>query len=586
MPKAIVSIARSARGHPSGAKLQLLYSRRPGTRSWVRAAIAESFLAFIILSQFLSGTYRSEFAGYPDEGAHYVTGLMVHDYIVAGRLAPLEQFAKSYYLHYPKVSIGHWPPFFYLVQAAWTLMLPASRASLLVLMAFITTVVAFALYRAVASEMGEFAGIAAGLFFIGLPVTQESSGMLMADALVALLALLAVLRFARFMDQGRPLDALLFGLFSAMTILTKGTGLALAGVPLIAIALTNRWKLLLRPAFWLPVAVVVPLCAPWYWITRHMLQSTGEHPTSAFSYIETAVRFYVAHSFRILGAALFGLALLGFIVQVILKRRREVGAKWAVLAALVISIGFLSCVVPVLPIGGQRQVMGTEERFLFPAIPAIIAFGFAGMEYIVGRLVSNRLNANAGRIVLALIIAATLVPKVFSRKAPISFGFSPVAKNLIAQPELKKAVVLISSDAIGEGMFISQVAMAEKRPGHYLVRASKVLCDCSWSGEEHTPLYPNPAALMGYFDRSPIQVVVDDESAPARSSFEFHHILRKTIQQYPSRWQLIGTFPVSRDGVVHPAAIKVYKVFGTNPRASLEVNMRRMLNTTMELKPE
>ena len=175
-------------------------------------------------------------------------------------------------------------------------------------------------------------------------------------------------------------------------------------------------ELLLRPAFWLPVAVVVPLCVPWYWITRHMLQSTGEHPTSAFNYIETAVRFYVAHSFRIFGVALLGLAVLGFIVQVILKRRHEVRTKWAVLAALVISIGFLSCVVPVLPIGEQRQVMGTEERFLFPAIAAIIAFGFAGTEHIVRRLGSNRLNVNAGRIVLTLIVAATLVPRVLSRE--------------------------------------------------------------------------------------------------------------------------------------------------------------------------
>ena len=173
MPKATVSIASSARGHPSRAELQLVYSRRPETRSWVRAAVAASFLAFVILLQLWSGTYRSEFAGYPDEGAHYVTGLMVHDYIVGGRLAPLEKFAKNYYLHYPKVSIGHWPPLFYVAQAVWTLVFPASRASLLLLMACITSVVAFALYRAVASEMGSFAGIAAGLFLISLPVTQE-----------------------------------------------------------------------------------------------------------------------------------------------------------------------------------------------------------------------------------------------------------------------------------------------------------------------------------------------------------------------------------------------------------------------------
>src|SRR5436190_12255207 len=195
MSKALVSITQSARGHPSRGKLQLVYSRRAEPKIWVRAVVAASFLVIIVLMQLWSGTYRSEFAGYPDEGAHYVTGLMVHDYIVGGRLASIENFAKNYYLHYPKVSIGHWPPFFYLVQAAWTLVFPSSRASLLLLMACITVIAAFALYRTVASEMGEITGIAAGLFFISLPVTQESTGMVMADALVAMLAFLAVQRF-------------------------------------------------------------------------------------------------------------------------------------------------------------------------------------------------------------------------------------------------------------------------------------------------------------------------------------------------------------------------------------------------------
>ena len=36
-------------------------------------------------------------------------------------------FAENYYLHYPEVAMGHWPPGFYLLQAVWTLLFPTQR---------------------------------------------------------------------------------------------------------------------------------------------------------------------------------------------------------------------------------------------------------------------------------------------------------------------------------------------------------------------------------------------------------------------------------------------------------------------------
>ena len=50
-----------------------------------RAAAYILFFAFAALLQFLSGAYRSEFGGHPDEAAHYVTGLMVRDFIATPR---------------------------------------------------------------------------------------------------------------------------------------------------------------------------------------------------------------------------------------------------------------------------------------------------------------------------------------------------------------------------------------------------------------------------------------------------------------------------------------------------------------------
>src|ERR1700680_1452483 len=76
------------------------------------------FLFLAIALQYAAGAYRAGFGAYPDEPAHYVTGLMVRDYILHAVGRPPMRFAENYYLHYPAVAFGHWPPVFYVIQAA------------------------------------------------------------------------------------------------------------------------------------------------------------------------------------------------------------------------------------------------------------------------------------------------------------------------------------------------------------------------------------------------------------------------------------------------------------------------------------
>ena len=52
------------------------------------------------------------------------------------------EFAENYYVHYPEVALGHWPPTFYVVQALWTLPFFASRGSVILLMSVLTAILA------------------------------------------------------------------------------------------------------------------------------------------------------------------------------------------------------------------------------------------------------------------------------------------------------------------------------------------------------------------------------------------------------------------------------------------------------------
>src|SRR5689334_8946402 len=93
--------------------------------------------AFTFILHWYAGTFHSEFGRYQDEGMHYVTGLLIHDFIASGHWSHPMAFAKDYYAHFPKVGLGNWPPGFPLIQSPWTFLFGVSRNSVLLLMMFL-----------------------------------------------------------------------------------------------------------------------------------------------------------------------------------------------------------------------------------------------------------------------------------------------------------------------------------------------------------------------------------------------------------------------------------------------------------------
>jgi hypothetical protein len=141
-------------------------------------------------------------------------------------------------------------------------------------------------------------------------------------------------------------------------------------------------------------------------------------------------------------------------------------------------------------------------------------------------------------------------------------------------------VFLISSDASGEGMFISEVAMNEKHPGHIILRASKVIGTSRWDGSEYHLLYETPQSLMDFIDRIPVGIVIIDLSVQEDFYFEHHNLLIETIGQYSSRWEELGTFPMIRDGVLYERSLKIYRLIGHEGKevGPIRINMQHMLN--------
>src|SRR6185436_2606957 len=175
-------------------------------------------------------------------------GVMVREYAAELAPGPPLGFAQRYYDHYPKVAIGHWPPGFYLLQAAWTLPFSPSRTSVLLLMAALGAALATLLFRAVRDEVGGVPAATAAVLLPALPLVQRSSGMVMAEIPLALLCFVAMMALGRFLDHGRARDVVLCGVATAVAVLTKGNAFALGLAAPLALLLTRRWERLKSPA--------------------------------------------------------------------------------------------------------------------------------------------------------------------------------------------------------------------------------------------------------------------------------------------------------------------------------------------------
>ncbi len=617
--------------------------KSPRLRSWLLAAMV-FVIAFDVafLWQRASGAYRSEFGAHPDEAAHYVTGLMIRDYLAAGCPGSPMKFADDYYAHYPKIGLGVWPPFFYIVQSAWTLPFGVSRTSVLLLMCALAAFVAVLIYRALRDEYGHLTGVLGANLFLILPLVREYDSMIMAEMLCAALMFGATLAFGNFLDREKRSDAVWFGILAALAILTKGTGVALVIMVPLALLFSRKWHLLASPMLWASAAITAIVAGPWTWHFRNegRLKGGWLQPNPSLSFTREALPFYAGKLAVSLGVFVGILTLIGLVAT--LLRRRVPGrvgilpagsgilpeplvveglsspalpeatrsdeprtftdghgqeerpplsvtvrdcpwlnpdaaspetvsaldappqpssprGRWDAAAALIASVLIFQIIMPV----------GLEARHLISALPAAVLFAIAGFFAIARALARGERGSPRSR---AWMIGTSVVPVLivvvmaglFDFQPKRWSGFAPVAEFVLADTAHPKSTVLISSDASGEGMFISELAMREKRPGHTVQRASKILASMAWSGAEYHARFTDDAQLAEFLGKSDIAWIVVDLSMPAAKRGAHHEMLQRVCEQHPERFHLAATSPAVRGGLTGFPPIRAYSVSHAN----------------------
>ena len=119
---------------------------------------------------------------------------------------------------------------------------------------------------------------------------------------------------------------------------------------------------------------------------------------------------------------------------------------------------------------------------------------------------------------------------------------------------------------------MASVALAEERPGHVVLRASKVVATSDWMGREYEPKFASSAGDGELPGRGWRWTSWPSTTPPPSAAGSPHDtMLREVVQREGGAWGPYGTFDVVRDGVLFPKALRLYRqrIDPSRPRREL-----------------
>ncbi len=518
-------------------------------RYWEYSLVGLVFCIEAFLLQWLGGCLANEYSSFSDEPSHYVTSLMVHDFILSGEYSDPIRYAEDYYTHYPKVAIGHWPPIFYALLGVWFIFFGISRISALSFIAIVAATTATAIYHLAKSQFSKLAGAFAASIFLALPFVQQLTGTVMLGHLVTLFTLLSVIFLTKFLSSEKLFHGLLFSIFATLAILTRGSAWAIGLMPILTMLFAWRFNMLLRPVFWLSAVPVIIFCVPWYLIMPSV--NTGAFVGEAvFSteYTQQAIPHFAEELYKAVGLVLFIPILFGIWVKILvpLLTKKQVDLIWPALAALVTATYLMHVFV----------AASLDSRYMLVAIPALILFAVAGIEWIANKFSTMSSRKYVYQIAYIFAAIAFLFTQ-FSIAGSTNTGYTNALSEISKQLQAEQLAILVASESVGEGSVIAAAA-SQHKVGEYVLRGSKLFVDQDWFGRVSEEKVQTTTEIAELLDAIPVNAVILDTSINADRHRNYYTLLKTMLFEDNDKWLFIGEFPLVKHDIEIKDALLVF----------------------------
>lgn len=448
-----------------------------------------------------AGSYAAGFSG-ADEPSHFLNGYFISSYLKTHFGANPLAFATDYYVHYPKISIGHWPPAYYGILGLLFLVIPASYPWLFGLNVLMASLPAIGVAAALTRLGSKGIALAGVLIYMLTPLVAEGQIMFMVDQPLAACLLAATATWIAYAARQTWTRAIGFAALAALAVLIKGNGWVAVLIPVAHMALTNRWRLLLSVKLLLAAFLGALAVVPWYLVTAK-ISADGFNYQAGLPYAWHALRSNL--TFLADNLSLPGVALALFAIISEWRLRKADPARWNIVAgivALILATLALQSIVPV----------DIVDRYMAPALPAVVVLALLGAL----RLLTLNIGAASAparqpmrHIASAILLVCMLVPGILhlAQRLPKADVGAEAVATVIAPGSLP--VITVVDGAAGyEGSVIAAAAVHDPLLHNYMVRSSKLLADSNFMGSSYSLKFAGSPGVLAELARLGVQNIV------------------------------------------------------------------------------
>lgn len=509
-------------------------------------AIAMTFLH--ALDSGLSGS---------DEGAHFLNSYLIWSYLSqAIGQNPLD-YAKEFYVHYPKISIGHWPPLYYAFLSLFFFILPHAPWPFFIINLLVGALPSLLVARIIRQVLGFKWAILAAIIYIMIPTVLNNTVRLMLDQFLAFLCLLAALIWSAFAKQPSLRRGIAYAVVAATSILVKGNGWVLGIFPLLHIALTGRWRLLMNWRTYVAGIIALIIVGGWTLVT-YKISSDGFNYSWGIDYSILALSTFLPALYSNLGFWGLVAAIIGIVGSFSSEKNTEFKEFGIVSFSLVLATILFHSIVPV----------DLDSRYMSSAFPPLAILMVIGTWEIYRRM---QWAITQRWIIPAIAIAVFSIPGLsFLDNRPMRFNMHMdlVANEISTHPNGR--VIVIDGNAGVEGALVAEVALRDSYHKNYVVRSSQLLAKSDFMGNRYALKVDKPEAVLHLLDDIACSVIVIADGPFIEPRFAHSDLLLSALQLPSSPFQLKQiykhdrhngrTYLFLRDGYVHPQQMAIKKV--------------------------
>jgi hypothetical protein len=520
-----------------------------------------NIIAFLIVfaqAQYFNA-FSSGFSG-ADESAHFINSYFAWSVLSDGVSGDLLDYAREFYAAYPKLSIGHWPPLYYLFVGLLFFAVPPIPESAMVLNLVLSVAPVFLIVHLVQLVTSWRWAFFAGLAYVTMPLSTQAVWFFMLDQPVALLCLAGAVCWQSFAQSPRYLLALGYGVLAAAAILVKGNGWVLALFPVFHIVLGGHWHLLRTPPTYAAAVLAIVAVLPWYVMT-YKISSDGFNFDFGFEYAIQAFVFNIGVLVSNLGVFGFGLALGGAIFPFIQTPRSSLQRQVALMSvSLILATFALQSLLPV----------ALAPRYMAPAMPFALILAIMGANSIAQ--ISWMLRHRGLRCILSFLAAMLLLAPglsfLYGERPQRNLRMADAAERVIlsARPD----IIVIDGSSGAEGAFIAEVMVRTDLHDVLIVRSSKLLSKSDFMGSEYNLIAKTSSELATKLTRLGASFIVIERH---KNGVYYAHnsVLEAYLNSRESFYRKIESFSHwHRDGVTD--------VYVPTVRVSPNLNMARSIN--------